>query len=161
LAAPSPQQKINRRVCVHLLHSNSLRKTCCKNTMSSSPTVGSTNRQEPMSMKKEATRHIQDHPGKQQQQQQQQQQSSTLRTSIGRQLSSFSNFVNDNFIAARYGTFATITCLTAYGLSKTPLFVRFQTVADIPSSFFARRKTIYGRIVHVIEHDTQSAYYFS
>ena len=72
-------------------------------------------------------------------------------STFGRGLSSFSDLVNDNLVVFRYGTFATVTLLTAYGLSQTPLFFRYRTVSEIPKSYFGKRKTIHGRIVHVVE----------
>jgi len=66
-------------------------------------------------------------------------------------ISLISDFVNDNLIAFRYGTMASMTLLFAYGSSKTALFYRFRTVLDIPPSFFRKRRTIHGRIVHVME----------
>ena len=81
-----------------------------------------------------------------------------LIVTFGKGLASFSDFINDNLIAARYGTFATITLLTAFGLSRTPIFFRYKRVSDIPSDIFSRRRTIYGRIVHVVENDIISTY---
>lgn len=54
------------------------------------------------------------------------------RIQIGRRMGVVSDLVNDNLVAARYGTFAAIALVTAYGLSNTPLFFRFKTVQDIP-----------------------------
>ena len=75
----------------------------------------------------------------------------SIGSTFGKGLSSFSDFVNDNLIAFRYGTFATVTLLTAYGLSQTPLFFRYRTVSEIPKSYFGKRRTIHGRIVHVVD----------
>lgn len=72
---------------------------------------------------------------------------------LGSSLSSFSDFINDNLIIARYGTFATITLLTAYGLSQTPIFFRYKKICDIPRYAFANRYTIHGRIINVVEND--------
>ncbi len=72
---------------------------------------------------------------------------------LGSSLSSFSDFINDNLIIARYGTFATITLLTAYGLSQTPIFFRYKKVCDIPKYVLANRYTIHGRIINVVEND--------
>lgn len=80
--------------------------------------------------------------------------------SPGKALESFSDFVNENLILFRYGTTATVLFLTAYGLSQTPIFFRFKRVMDIPSSYFAKRKTIYGRIVHVVDNDVIGMYLF-
>lgn len=57
---------------------------------------------------------------------------SAVRESIGTGMVSASDFVNDNLIAFRYGTVATVTLLTAYGLANTPLFFYYKRVADIP-----------------------------
>ncbi len=81
-----------------------------------------------------------------------------LALTLGNGLASFSDVINDNLIAARYGTFATITLLTAFGLSRTPVFFRYKRVSDIPSTHFSRRRTIYGRIVHIVENDIISTY---
>ena len=78
--------------------------------------------------------------------------------SPGQALARFSDFVNDNLIVFRYGTTATVVFLTAYGLSQTPIFFRFKKVVDIPSSYFARRKTMHGRLVHVVENDIIRTY---
>lgn len=51
---------------------------------------------------------------------------------IGKAVGDVSDKINENLIAVRYGTTATIVLLGAYGLSNTPLFFRFKTVADIP-----------------------------
>ena len=82
----------------------------------------------------------------------------SLTTAFGSAMASFSDVINENLIAARYGTFATITLLTAFGLSRTPIFFRHKRVSEIPSHFFSRRRTIYGRIVHVVDNDIMSRY---
>ena len=82
--------------------------------------------------------------------------SSTI--SVGEKVAYFSDFINDNLVAARYGTFATITLLTAFGLSRTPIFFRFRTVSEIPREYFSKRRILHGRIVHVVENDFTSAY---
>jgi len=46
---------------------------------------------------------------------------------------------------------ASITLLTCYGISKTPLFFRYKNVSEIPSFSFRNRQTIHGRIVHIVE----------
>ena len=55
-----------------------------------------------------------------------------VRSSLGQGMSAVSDVVNDNLIAFRYGTVATVTLLTAYGLANTPLFFRYKSVAEIP-----------------------------
>ena len=57
-----------------------------------------------------------------------------VRENIGTGMVSVSDFVNDNLVAFRYGTLATVTLLTAYGLANTPLFFRYSSVADIPGT---------------------------
>lgn len=75
---------------------------------------------------------------------------SSSTSSVGSSTATFSDIVNDNLIAVRYGAFATIGLLTVYGLAHTPLFFRFRTVADIPSSYFAARKRIQGRLIRAV-----------
>ena len=82
----------------------------------------------------------------------------SLRESFGRKLLLFSDLINDNLIACRYGAFASITLLTAYGLSKTPIFFRYRKVSEIPASCFMKRQTVHGRIVHVVENNILSTY---
>lgn len=53
----------------------------------------------------------------------------------------------------RYATFSTILLMTAYGISQTPLFFRYKSIEQIPSSFFRKRKRLYGRLVHVVERE--------
>ena len=73
----------------------------------------------------------------------------SARKLAGESMTTFSDFVNNNLIAVRSGTTATILLLTAYGVSNTPLFFRFRTVADIPGSYFVGRRKLYGRIQSV------------
>jgi len=84
--------------------------------------------------------------------------SKSLAVTFGSALASFSDVINENLIAARYGTIATVTLLTAFGLSRTPIFFRYKRVSDIPSDYFSRRRTIYGRVVHVVENDIINTY---
>jgi endonuclease YncB( thermonuclease family) len=72
---------------------------------------------------------------------------SSLRSVLGAGTSRFSDFINDNIIAARYGAIASIAVLSAYAISQTPLFFRYRTVAEIPSHLFKRRKYITGRLM--------------
>uniref|UniRef100_A0A7S1YP60 Uncharacterized protein n=1 Tax=Ditylum brightwellii TaxID=49249 RepID=A0A7S1YP60_9STRA len=83
----------------------------------------------------------------------------SLRWSAGQAISSFSDIINDNIIAARYGTMATVTLLVLYGVSKTPVFFRYRTVSEIPSNYFADRKRLYGRIVHIAQRDSVTTAY--
>jgi hypothetical protein len=76
--------------------------------------------------------------------------SPSLISSVGSSTANFSDIVNDNLIAARYGAFATIGLLTVYGLSHTPLFFRYRTVAELPSSYFSARKCIKGRLIRAV-----------
>eukprot|EP00534_Pseudo-nitzschia_fraudulenta_P007365 CAMPEP_0201194640 /NCGR_PEP_ID=MMETSP0851-20130426/149522_1 /ASSEMBLY_ACC=CAM_ASM_000631 /TAXON_ID=183588 /ORGANISM="Pseudo-nitzschia fraudulenta, Strain WWA7" /LENGTH=389 /DNA_ID=CAMNT_0047481345 /DNA_START=40 /DNA_END=1206 /DNA_ORIENTATION=+ len=71
------------------------------------------------------------------------------RTLVGGGMERFTSLINDNIIAARYGVFATIALLTAYGISNTPLFFRYRTVADIPKSYFIGRRRLYCRVIGV------------
>lgn len=51
---------------------------------------------------------------------------------VGHGMDSVSTIINENLVAARYATIASIVLLSAYGISSTPLFFRFKTVKDIP-----------------------------
>jgi hypothetical protein len=64
------------------------------------------------------------------------------RTTVGNKMHYISDIINDNLIAARYGTAATIALLTAYGFANSPLFFRFKTVSDIPSKLMERRMSL-------------------
>ena len=66
---------------------------------------------------------------------------------VGQGMHLVSDIVNDNLIAARYGALACIGLLTAYGISQTPLFFRYRTVAEIPSRLFTERKSLTGRLM--------------
>ncbi len=79
------------------------------------------------------------------------------RHAIGNSLHTLTEIVNNNIVAARYGTFASIALLTAYGISKTPIFFRYRRVSDIPSSIITKRKSIHGRIVHILKTDAASS----
>lgn len=76
-----------------------------------------------------------------------------IRQSAGGAMNSFSDLVNENIVAARYATMATVVLLGTYGICQTPLFFRFRRNSDVPSHFFAKRRTLHGRIVHVVEKD--------
>lgn len=73
----------------------------------------------------------------------------SIRGALGNGMDRFSQLVNNNLIAARYGIFSGVALLTVYGLSQTPLFFRYRTVADVPASSFITRRRLYGRIIAV------------
>jgi hypothetical protein len=56
------------------------------------------------------------------------------RQAVGIAMDSVSDAINDNIVAARYATFASVALLSAYGLANTPLFFRFKTVSEIPGT---------------------------
>jgi hypothetical protein len=51
---------------------------------------------------------------------------------VGRGMHYVSDVINENILAARYATIASVILLTAYGVASTPLFYRFKAVKDIP-----------------------------
>jgi hypothetical protein len=59
---------------------------------------------------------------------------SSIRGVMGETMHSFTELINDNMLAARYGVAASVMLLTAYGLSNTPLFFRFRTVSEVPGN---------------------------
>jgi len=71
------------------------------------------------------------------------QDSSSIRHVIGDQVHQATEVVNDNLIAARFGVFASVTLLTAYGLSHTPLFFRYRTVSELPG-----KRTVWKGVLH-------------
>jgi hypothetical protein len=73
----------------------------------------------------------------------------SVRETVGEAMHLFSDGINNNLIAARYGVFASIVLLSAYGISNTPLFFRFRTVGEIPASYFLNRRRLYGRIIGI------------
>ena len=73
--------------------------------------------------------------------------SADIRAQAGQASLSLSDWVNENLVAVRYATLTTIALLTAFGISQTPLFFRYRTVADIPSTLFRTRRKIRGRIM--------------
>jgi hypothetical protein len=81
----------------------------------------------------------------------------SVRETVGEAMHSFSEGINNNLIAARYGVFASIVLLSAYGISNTPLFFRFRTVGEIPASYFFNRRRLYGRIISVDKSHADSA----
>jgi len=64
-----------------------------------------------------------------------------------------SDIINNNLVAFRYGTVATVSLLTVYGLSHTPLFHRYKSVIEIPATHFQERKKITARMVGVGQND--------
>jgi hypothetical protein len=82
----------------------------------------------------------------------------SIRALVAESMSRWSTFVNDNKIAARYGVVATVTVLTAYAISQTPLFFRYKTAADVPSSLFGyrRRAFLTGRLM-ICNHQPSAA----
>jgi hypothetical protein len=78
--------------------------------------------------------------------------SNDFRSFAGTTLDQFSDFVNRNIIAARYGTFAAITLLSVYGVAHSPLFFRIKNVSHIPSSYFRKRTKIQCRLVRIVEN---------
>jgi hypothetical protein len=70
-----------------------------------------------------------------------------IRNLVGRGTVQLSEWVNSNLIVARYAAYAGIGLLAAYGITHSPLFFRFRTVADIPSHYFFRRRKIRCRLV--------------
>jgi hypothetical protein len=56
----------------------------------------------------------------------------SLRGAVGDGMHVFTDLINDHLVAARFGVFAGVGLLTAYGLSNTPLFSRFRTVSEVP-----------------------------
>mmetsp|Transcript_9034 Transcript_9034/g.18647 ORF Transcript_9034/g.18647 Transcript_9034/m.18647 type:complete len:519 (+) Transcript_9034:61-1617(+) len=77
---------------------------------------------------------------------------SSLRLQLGESLSNLSDIINSNLIIVRYATASTVFLLGIYGIANTPLFYRYTSVTDIPTSHFIRRKWIHGRIVGVLEN---------
>lgn len=61
--------------------------------------------------------------------------SGSWRQLVGQGMHAVSDAINENIVAARYATIASIVLLSAYGVASTPLFFRFKTVKDIPCMF--------------------------
>lgn len=76
-----------------------------------------------------------------------------VRQAVGGGMHAISDLINEHIIAARYATFATVVLLGAVGMSRTPLFHRKKSVSEIPAEFFARRRTLHGRIIHVLKEE--------
>ncbi|KAL7568713.1 hypothetical protein ACA910_021707 [Epithemia clementina (nom. ined.)] len=75
--------------------------------------------------------------------------SSSIRSWFGQASVTVSHTVNNHLIEARILTMTTICLLTVYGISQSPLFFRYRTVAEIPSHWFRQRKFIHGRLINV------------
>jgi hypothetical protein len=73
----------------------------------------------------------------------------TMRQQVGQALGFISNTINQNIITARYATIFSITALTVWGVSTSPLFFRFRRIADIPLAYFQQRKRAACRMVHI------------
>ena len=73
--------------------------------------------------------------------------SSTVRSVTGNASIEISRLINENLIVARYVAFLSVSSLGIYAFTQTPLFFRYRNVADIPSHYFYRRKTITGRLM--------------
>ena len=75
--------------------------------------------------------------------------SESIRDLLGRGTIAFSEIVNDYLAEARILGVTTIGLVAAYGIFQSPLFFRYRTVSELPSSWFRRRKFIHGRLVRV------------
>ena len=73
----------------------------------------------------------------------------TLRQEAGQMLANISDTINENLIIARYGTFISISALTIWGISISPLFFRFKRISDIPVSYFQHRRNLPCRLVQI------------
>lgn len=73
----------------------------------------------------------------------------SIRYSVGNAMYTISDVINNNLIVARMGVMASVALLGAYGISNTPLFFRFRTIHEVPSSYFVSRKRLYGRIIEL------------
>lgn len=69
------------------------------------------------------------------------------RQAIGQSLNHVMDWAHQNKIAVRYGVLTTISLLTVYGISQTPLFFRYRSVHEMPSRLFQHQKFIHGRII--------------
>jgi len=73
----------------------------------------------------------------------------TLRQEAGQALAHISDTINKNIITARYATIFSVSALTIWGISMSPIFFRFKRITDIPMSYFQQRRTIPCRIVQI------------
>lgn len=71
---------------------------------------------------------------------------------VGKAVVRASDAINDNLVVARFVAGAVIAALTAYGVSRTPLFFRYRTVAELPANAFRRRRKLRGRLMRVVEN---------
>jgi len=85
--------------------------------------------------------------------------SSLLRQETGRILAKISDTINDNLILARYTTLMSLSALTVYGLSISPLFFRYKRITDIPISYFHQRSTLACRFVRIVHPRTTGSTY--
>jgi hypothetical protein len=76
-----------------------------------------------------------------------------VRQSVGTGMHAFSDLVNDNLVAARFATVATVSLIAAYGMSNTPLFFRYTSVREIPTQHFLSRKRLRARLIKIIDND--------
>lgn len=75
--------------------------------------------------------------------------SGKLRFVLGKGSTILSDWVNAHISETRILTTTTICLLTLYGIANTPLFFRYRTVEELPSSLFRQRKFITGRLIKV------------
>jgi len=61
---------------------------------------------------------------------------SRFQESVRQAMNVVSDFINDNPLAVRYGTIASVAILSAYRIHKTPLLFHIENVADIPPHYF-------------------------
>jgi hypothetical protein len=76
-----------------------------------------------------------------------------VRQSVGTGMHTFSDLVNENLVAARFATVATVSLIAAYGISNTPLFFRYKSVHEIPTQHFLRRKRLRARLIKTLDND--------
>jgi hypothetical protein len=72
-----------------------------------------------------------------------------VREKMGQVSLALADWVNDNLILARTGVLVSVTVLGAYGVSQTPLFFRYPTVAALPPATFQGRVRLWGRLMCV------------
>ncbi|GKY99405.1 hypothetical protein MPSEU_000895200 [Mayamaea pseudoterrestris] len=71
----------------------------------------------------------------------------TARRLLGTGTSRLSDFINEHLKAVRLAASASIFLITAYGIAHSPVFFRYRTVAELPSKYFKRRKTLSCRVI--------------
>ena len=79
-----------------------------------------------------------------------------FRSQLASLVSGTSDMINNNLIIARYGIICSITVLTLYGISQTPLFFRYRKLSEIPQSYFHQRRSISCRVVSIVKTNHQS-----